>query len=332
MAVRPGATASAGRVHAALAPGLAFLALTAAILIVVFPRRRGDEPPPLSLKAVPAARPDALVVEGGIPVDPRGVSPDPVAEGDPPDPEVARIAALQVREAEQTGDEDRVRRVLGRWCLDERLPEERGREYQRRQDDLNRRIVFSSAPAAGFAFETVQRGDNYWKIGERLRKRRALLVAPGLLEEINHVPASRLQAGDRIKYPEEALSLLVDKSRFALYVLLGDVPVVRFPVGIGKDDQTPEGRFVIGGKMARPAWTDPRTGRTYRHGEPGHLIGSRWLAFFDGNLKTGFGIHGTSDPESIGRALSEGCVRLRNEDVERLYELVPDGVPVVVQP
>lgn len=55
------------------------------------------------------------------------------------------------------------------------------------------------------------------------------------------------------------------------------------------------------------------------------VLGTRRL-----DLGDGYGIHGTNDPESIGHAASHGCVRLRNEDVEKLYDMVPVGTPVYI--
>lgn len=80
-------------------------------------------------------------------------------------------------------------------------------------------------------------------------------------------------------------------------------------------------------------WTDPETGRTWKYGEPGHRIGSRWLGFNtkDGG-RTGFGIHGTDEPSSIGRKESRGCFRMGREDVEVLFDLIPEGTPVSVTP
>ena len=55
------------------------------------------------------------------------------------------------------------------------------------------------------------------------------------------------------------------------------------------------------------------------------MLGTRRL-----DLGDGYGIHGTDHPESIGKAASHGCVRLRNEDIEKLYDMVPVGTPVYI--
>ena len=55
------------------------------------------------------------------------------------------------------------------------------------------------------------------------------------------------------------------------------------------------------------------------------VLGTRRLKLGDG-----YGLHGTNQPETIGRAVSHGCVRLRNEDIEKLFDMVPVGTPVFI--
>ena len=68
-------------------------------------------------------------------------------------------------------------------------------------------------------------------------------------------------------------------------------------------------------------------------GDPQNPLGTRWIAWFspDGK-KTSLGFHGTNEPESMGKMVSEGCVRMRNNDVEVLFEVVPRDSTVIVRP
>lgn len=61
-------------------------------------------------------------------------------------------------------------------------------------------------------------------------------------------------------------------------------------------------------------------------GDPKNILGSRWM----GISHPGYGIHGTTEPGSIGKNVTAGCVRLKNEDVEELYSIVPEGTEVVI--
>jgi lipoprotein-anchoring transpeptidase ErfK/SrfK len=62
-------------------------------------------------------------------------------------------------------------------------------------------------------------------------------------------------------------------------------------------------------------------------GDPRNELGTRWIGF-----KPAYGIHGTIDPKSIGQAMGKGCVRMNNEDVEELYDLLVVGTPIKIVP
>jgi lipoprotein-anchoring transpeptidase ErfK/SrfK len=86
---------------------------------------------------------------------------------------------------------------------------------------------------------------------------------------------------------------------------------------------TPKGRFRVTSMLKNPDWS--WQGRSIPPG-PKNGLGSRFL----GLSKPSYGIHGTNDPESIGKALSHGCVRMHNRDAEALYEMVAVGTPVTI--
>lgn len=86
-----------------------------------------------------------------------------------------------------------------------------------------------------------------------------------------------------------------------------------FPVAVGKPSTpTPKGTYKIKNKAPNP----------------GGPYGARWLGL---SITTGgYGIHGTNDPSSIGKAVSNGCIRMHNKDVITLYNLVPVGTTVEI--
>jgi lipoprotein-anchoring transpeptidase ErfK/SrfK len=67
------------------------------------------------------------------------------------------------------------------------------------------------------------------------------------------------------------------------------------------------------------------------YGDPANPLGTRWIAWFRDGVKTSYGFHGTTDPASVGNASSDGCVRFYNEDVERLFDILPVGAPIRVR-
>jgi len=90
------------------------------------------------------------------------------------------------------------------------------------------------------------------------------------------------------------------------------------------------GEYVTQDKLPEPPWM--KVGQEpIPYGDPRNPLGTRWIAWYQDGFKTGYGFHGTTEPESIGKASSDGCVRLRNEDVEVLFEILPEGALVVVR-
>ena len=290
-----------------------------------------QDDPGLSVRAVPDAqekpRPEPKPAKiKPKPKPKRGTSKPKPATDDPKAFTRRKLAALR-----KGGDADALRRSLSKLALHPRTGSKERDAWLKEADKLNDRLVWSATPGPGFTITKIQPGDSYWKIARRVSRERDVNVTDGMLEAINKVRPSGLRLGKPLKVPTEVVSLLVDKSSFELYVLLGGVYAKRFSIGIGRDSSTPEGAFTVRGKAAKPQWTDPKTGKRYKYGAEGHLVGSRWLGLYKDGGPTGYGVHGTIDPETIGQAVSDGCIRLTNPDVEFLYGLVPEGAAVVVR-
>jgi lipoprotein-anchoring transpeptidase ErfK/SrfK len=103
-------------------------------------------------------------------------------------------------------------------------------------------------------------------------------------------------------------------------VLLEDGKVTRvYPVAVGKlSTPTPAGTFQIVTRIPHPTWYGPKVVVAPGKANP---LGTRWI----GLSVKGYGIHGTNSPKSIGKASSHGCIRMRNRDVEELFEMVRAG-------
>ena len=176
----------------------------------------------------------------------------------------------------------------------------------------------------------VQSGDLLARIAPKYQ------VTYQFLEQINNTPARNLQAGKTIKIIQGPFFAVVSKTQFRmdLYLTSPDglpVYVRSFPVGLGENDSTPLGAWIIkkGSKTANPDWRNPRTGEYYTADNPENPIGEYWLALegIDENTtgKTGYGIHGTTEPESVGRMASMGCVRMLPDDIAAVFRLLVDG-------
>lgn len=114
-------------------------------------------------------------------------------------------------------------------------------------------------------------------------------------------------------YFDGPLTVIVDKQKHRLAITSGSVILRNYAVGLG-GEKTPEGNFVITDKVINPNGHD--------NGE----FGSRGLQLSDSN----YAIHGTNEPDSIGKDESLGCIRMSREDVEELFALVPKGTKVVI--
>ena len=159
-------------------------------------------------------------------------------------------------------------------------------------------------------------------------------------------PAPPVQAPASVAAPPST-TLVLDRSRRLLTVFENGRPLRRFPVAVGMPGwETPVGSFRVLEKTINPVWEHPQKG-THTPSGPTNPLGSRWIGFhqdcqgrrgWDGEqmldikgcVVTGF--HGTPYSWTVGRALSHGCVRLHDEDVREVFELVSLGTPVTVLP
>lgn len=137
--------------------------------------------------------------------------------------------------------------------------------------------------------------------------------------------------------------LILPRAHF-LYLVTAPGIARRYGVGVGKAGLEFTGTATIDVKKEWPTWRptdemiarDPRTyakfaGNDYvQPGGPGNPLGARALYLFQNGRDTYFRIHGTTAPESIGKSVSNGCIRMINEHVKELYERVPKGTIVTV--
>ena len=126
------------------------------------------------------------------------------------------------------------------------------------------------------------------------------------------------------------LHLVIDKSEFVLHVMDGSEEIRRFPIGLGFAGATPEGQFVVANMLQDPAWFN--RGDPIPPGDPRNPLGSRWMGLGRDGVATPFGIHGTIEPDSIGREASRGCIRMRPHDAESLFSLCSVGTSVTIVP
>ena len=132
----------------------------------------------------------------------------------------------------------------------------------------------------------------------------------------------------------------VVKKDFYLYWTLGNGRARRYSIAIGAEGRNINGVLTIRRKAEWPSWIptanmvrlEPEVYGPYRRGLPGghprNPMGSRALYLYSGGRDTFYRIHGTPQPETIGKSFSSGCVRLANDHVAELYDMVPVGTRV----
>lgn len=147
----------------------------------------------------------------------------------------------------------------------------------------------------------------------------------------------RLRAGQTLKVIRGPFHAVVHKRAFRMDVYLGPpgepgaMFIRSFNVGLGAEDSTPTGAWLVEThkKIRNPTYFSPRGEGIIDADDPANPLGERWIGLtgIDGDAvgKSSYGIHGTIEPASIGRMESMGCIRLLNEDVELLFDMLVEG-------
>jgi hypothetical protein len=177
----------------------------------------------------------------------------------------------------------------------------------------------------------VRSGDRLATIGNKYK------VPYEILMTINNISRPEaLQAGLAIKVIKGPFHAKVYRSTFTMDVYLQNTFIRSYRVGLGKPGfETPTGlwRVKSDGKLVKPPWTNPVDNKTYHPEDPDYPLGSRWIGLegLSGAAKnrTGFAIHGTKDPEQIGMAGSQGCIRMHNGNAILVYNMLYPGLSQV---
>lgn len=195
-------------------------------------------------------------------------------------------------------------------------------DAERRWGNINLRELFKKNAIT----YTVKRGDSLARIAAKFR------TTPEQLMALNGLNTHMLQVNQSLQVAETDFNILVDLSKYKLFLKSGDAVIKRYNVGIGTSKTpTPLGDFQVTDKLPNPVWhsTLPSGAKeVIQPGDPRNELGTRWIGFepTDGS----YGIHGTIAPDSVCTMVSNGCLRLLNEEVEELYDLVVSGTPMKI--
>ncbi|MBW3539179.1 MAG: L,D-transpeptidase family protein [Planctomycetes bacterium] len=169
----------------------------------------------------------------------------------------------------------------------------------------------------------VEPGENLGRIAARYK------ISWRYLERLNNIKAERLRAGQRLKVIKGPFSARIDLSDYELTVHAHGWYVRRYRIGIGQDGSTPVGTFAVGDKLINPTYYRPPSlgGGIVKADDPANPLGEYWISIGDG-----YGLHGTIEPDSIGQARSQGCIRMMNEDVAEVFDFLTEDSEVVIEP
>ena len=178
---------------------------------------------------------------------------------------------------------------------------------------------------------TVKSGDAL----ERIVRRESVDTDWRFIARINGLPnANAIRPGQTLKLPVGTFHAVVNKDKYRMDIFQDNgsqrVLVGSFDVGLGEYDGTPTGLFRVrpASKLINPHWINPKTRKQYAADDPENPIGEHWIGIkgLESHNKDldGFGIHGTVEPDSIGRQESMGCVRMLPDDVKLVYEILTE--------
>jgi L,D-transpeptidase catalytic domain/LysM domain len=263
-------------------------------------------------------------------------------------PEPAKLSVLptsieafaQAQAKRDAGDILAARSILNDQLVSGKLTHQQDEDAKAFIRELNQRIVFSNAKLNADAYNArvkVESGHSLTVLARQFD------ITPEFLGRINGInDPRRLRAGAELKAIKGPFHAVVSKTHFTIDFYLGapggqgSTYITTYRVGLGSDASTPTGTWLVakGGKLVNPKFWGAGDLPPMAADDPKNPLGERWLQLegIAGEAvgKEGYGIHGTIDPDSIGKNMSMGCIRLLDDDVKMVYDLLTDGKSKVV--
>jgi len=205
-----------------------------------------------------------------------------------------------------------------------RLSNEQRERIRNELTTISDKLIFSKTVAPGdplTKLHEIASGESVYVLARRHK------VTMNLLQQINELERPEfIRAGQRLKIIEGPFDAVIRKSQHRMDIFLKGQFIRSYRVGLGAGAGTPLGKWEVTTKLTNPEWTDPRSGQYYAADDPQNPIGEYWIGLdcIAGDCigDSGYGIHGTIEPESIGADMSMGCVRLLPDDIREVHQLL----------
>jgi len=237
------------------------------------------------------------------------------ASKDGPNISIMSNALLNVGRLYEKQDLDSKATLVYRLVMQKFPKEKSAQEAANKLGNLNLKHLLSEYQTA----YRVKKGDNLTSIAKRFDTTIAAIM------KANELSDTSIKIGMKLKVPKVRFSIDVGIEDKLVYLIYNGYIVKQYRIATGAlDTPTPTGDFSIINKEKNPVWYSPDG--PIPPDDPRNQLGTRWMGIENEETrKRGLGIHGTIAPETIGQDVSDGCIRLRNEDVEELFDLISIG-------
>lgn len=248
----------------------------------------------------------------------------PGAQGLPP--EVKRL--LDQAAACTTGDDLVGARKLYRRLLVLKDAESVRPFIEKKIGALNTTLAFADRPMPEKVKHRIAEGDLVSKLAKRYGCTQEYILRANGIDK-----PEQLRVGREIwALDHPVFELTIFKKDGCAVLTLNGQYFKRYAAGVGKPEESPSGTYAVRSRVKKPAYRSAQHGEV-PFGSPKNILGTYWISLAatgDTTETTGFGLHGTWNESSLGRASDEGRIRFRNEDIEELAALLPAGALVNV--
>lgn len=188
----------------------------------------------------------------------------------------------------------------------------------RKLGDINMELLFSPVTTEISEVYSVKAGDTLSAIARRFNTTVPLLMAA------NHLNSTLIRPGKRLKVTPGKFSIVIDIKNNTLSLNYDGKIFKVYTIASGANKSTPLGSFKIVDKIPNPVWYSSKG--VIPTDSPENILGSRWI----GLSISGYGIHEAIDLSDLGKYVSRGCIRMKKEDLEELYDIITIGTPVEI--